>query len=111
MCYNVTRVPTHGMVYLYDVATRQFGQPDVDKKRVMYVQTDMTKASDSMELLAWIPDTETIVPGLELNISVEPLVQMGNFTPIAGMRNKITLDVLDATPLAKLTGSNPEYQV
>jgi hypothetical protein len=27
------------------------------------------------------------------------------------MKNKITLDVLDATPLAKLTGSNPGYQV
>jgi chondroitin sulfate proteoglycan 4 len=64
-----------------------------------------------MELLAWLPDTDTIVPGLELNMSVEPLMQMGNFTPIAGMRNKITLDVLDATPLAKLTSSNPGYQV
>lgn len=111
MCYNVTRVPRHGMVYLHDVATRQFGQRDVAKKQVMYVQTDMTTESDSMELLAWLPDTETIVPGLELNISVEPLMQMGNFTPIAGMRNKITLDVLDATPLAKLTSSNPGYQV
>jgi chondroitin sulfate proteoglycan 4 len=99
------------MVYLHDVATHQFGQLDVDKKRVMYVQTDMTTASDSMELLARLPNTETTVHGLELNVSVEPLMQIGNFTPIAGMKNKITLDVLDATPLAKLTGSNPGYQV
>jgi chondroitin sulfate proteoglycan 4 len=99
------------MVYLHDVATRQFGQLDVDKKRVMYVQTDMTTASDSMELLAWLPDSDTLMPGLELNVSVEPLLRMGNFSPVAGMRNKITLEVLDATPLAKLTGSNPGYQV
>jgi chondroitin sulfate proteoglycan 4 len=99
------------MVYLHDVATRQFGQLDVDKKHVMYMQTDMTTASDSLELLAWLPDSDTLVPGLELNVSVEPLLRLGNFTPITGMRNKITLDVLDATPLAKLTSSNPVYQV
>ncbi|XP_069672310.1 chondroitin sulfate proteoglycan 4 [Periplaneta americana] len=109
--YNVTRVPRHGMVYLHDVATRQFGQLDVDKKRVMYMQTDMTTPSDSLELVAWLADSDATVPGLELNVSVEPLLRLGNFTPIAGLRNKITLEVLDATPLAKLTSSNPIYQV
>jgi chondroitin sulfate proteoglycan 4 len=99
------------MVYLHDVATQQFGQTDVDKKRVMYMQTDMTAGSDSLQLLAWLPNTDTLVPGLELNVSVEPLLRKGNFTPIAGLKNKITLDVLDATPLAKMTSSNPGYQV
>jgi chondroitin sulfate proteoglycan 4 len=99
------------MVYLHDMATYQFGQLDVDKKHVMYMQTDMTTGNDSLELLAWLPNSDTLVPGLELNVSVEPLLQKGNFTPIAGLRNKITLDVLDATPLAKMTNSNPGYQV
>ena len=99
------------MVYLHDVATRQFSQLDMDKKRVMYMQTDMTTASDSLELSASIPDSVAVVAGLELNVSVEPLLRLGNFTPIAGMKNKITLDILDATPLAKLTSSNPGYQV
>ena len=99
------------MVYLHDVVTRQFSQLDMDKKRVMYMQTDMTTASDTLELVASIPDSMAVVLGLELNVSVEPLLRLGNFTPIAGMKNKITLDVLDATPLAKLTSSNPGYQV
>jgi chondroitin sulfate proteoglycan 4 len=99
------------MVYLHDVATRQFGQIDLDKKHVMYMQTDMTTGSDSLELLAWLPNTDTVVSSLELNVSVEPLLRKGNFTPIAGLKNKITVDVLDATPLAKMTSSNPGYQV
>lgn len=73
------------------------------------MQTDMTTPSDSLALVGWLPNGPVV--GLELNISVEPLLRMGNFSPTAGVRNRLTLRVLDASPLAKLTNSNPIFQV
>ncbi|XP_068083524.1 chondroitin sulfate proteoglycan 4 [Anabrus simplex] len=109
--YNITRPPQHGMIYVHDVATKEFGQLDLDSKRVMYMQTDMTTASDSFEVSAWLPEGTAVVNGLEVKVNVEPLLRIGNFSPIAGTKTRISLDVLDATPLAKLTNSNPSFQV
>ncbi|XP_046998026.1 chondroitin sulfate proteoglycan 4 [Schistocerca americana] len=114
--YNVTRPPRHGAVYVHDSPAREFSQADLDAKRVMFMQSDMTAESDAFQLRAWLPDGASgapavVVDGIDVEVSVEPLVRIGNFTPTAGAKNRLGLHALDATPLAKLTNSNPTYLV
>ncbi|GLH14437.1 Uncharacterized protein GBIM_18836, partial [Gryllus bimaculatus] len=109
--YNVSYLPRHGSIYVNNAAATEFTQVDLDNRRVIYMQTDMTTASDTFEVSAWVPGGGIPVMGIEVNVSVEPFMKIGNFSPIAGTKTRITLDVLDATPLAKLTNSNPNYQV
>ncbi|XP_063215529.1 chondroitin sulfate proteoglycan 4 isoform X2 [Bacillus rossius redtenbacheri] len=107
--YNVSRPPAHGSLYVREVSTGSFSQQDLESKAVMYMQTDMTTANDSLEVICSLGDTKS--GGLEIKVMVTPLLRLGNFTPFSGARNKLTLDVLDATPLAKWTNSNPVFRV
>jgi chondroitin sulfate proteoglycan 4 len=81
------------------------------------MQTDMGTSSDSLELSAWVPLAGAggvagpSVAGLTLNVSVVPLVRVGVFSPIAGMKTRLDLAALDASQLAKVTGSDPVYRV
>jgi chondroitin sulfate proteoglycan 4 len=109
--YNVTHEPRHGKIYLRDVAVQTFGQNDVDHRHVMYMQTDMTTSTDTFAVIGWLPGTDVTSREHHLNVTVEPLLLRGNFTAIAGTKNQLGLGVLDATPLAKLTNSNPTYEV
>lgn len=109
--YNVTREPRHGKVYLRDLSVSTFGQADIDRRQVMYMQTDMTTSSDTFTVVAWLPGTDVTSEEHHVNVTVEALLVRGNFTAIAGAKNRLGLDILDATPLAKLTNSNPTYEV
>lgn len=110
--YNVTKAPNHGVIYVDDVAASWFRQSDLNGRRVMYMQTDMTTHSDVFELGAYflLEDTPNVT-GLIVNVSVEPLIKLGKFTPFAGTKTKLTTDALDASPLAKLTNSDPVYTI
>lgn len=109
--FNVTRPPRHGAVYVHGVAAAEFTHGDLDAGRVMYVQMDMTTENDALEVAAWVADAGVAMEGVEVRVRVEPLLEYGNFTPVVGTRNRLGLDALDATPLAKLTSSNPTFQI
>ncbi|KAK3912268.1 Chondroitin sulfate proteoglycan 4 [Frankliniella fusca] len=112
--YNVTRAPRHGGVFLAaarDRPTWSFSQADVEAGRVLYMQTDMTASSDALELSAWVPSRAGGALALTLNVTVVPLVRLGLFSPIAGMKTRLDLSALDASQLAKVTGSDPVYRV
>lgn len=110
--YNVSKSPLHGVIYVGDVETNTFRQADLNARRVMYMQTDMTTHSDSFELSAMFPlEDSPNVTGLHVNISVEPLVKFGKFYPMAGTKTKLTTEHLDASPLRKLTSSDPVFKV
>nr|CAD7456886.1 unnamed protein product [Timema tahoe] len=107
--YNITRAPRHGNLFVREVATNIFSQLELEAKTVMYMQTDMTTANDSFQMQASLGGM--IMEGLEIRVVVTPLLSLGNFTPLAGTRNKLGLHVLDASPLAKWTNSNPTFRV
>ncbi|XP_054277996.1 chondroitin sulfate proteoglycan 4 [Macrosteles quadrilineatus] len=110
--YNVTKSPYHGVIYVDDIATNRFKQSDLNTRRVMYMQTDMTTHSDTFELAATFPlEDAPVVTGLNVNMSVEPLIKLGKFFATAGNRTKLTTEALDASPLAKLTNSDPTFKV
>lgn len=107
--YEITTRPKHGVLYVRDGAAATFKQTDLLSKSVMFMQTDMTVSNDSLELSARLSGFEQ--ERIRIDIRVTPLMIMNPMTAIASEKNQITLQYLDATPLAKLTTSNPLYTI
>jgi len=107
--YEITTYPKHGVLYVRDSAAATFKQTDLLSKSVMFMQTDMTVSNDCLELLARLSGFEQ--KHIRIEIKVMPLMIMNSMTALAGEKNRITLQYLDATPLAKLTTSNPVYTI
>lgn len=108
--YNVTRNPKNGVIYLGDAPSNYFTQNDLENKKVMYMQTIMTAPGDSFQLSGWIVETNS-PPKVDVSVVIKPLLVTGIFMPFVGSKNRLGLSVLDASPLAKVTNSNPVYQV
>lgn len=110
--YVIKEGPRHGLLYVKDAPATTFGQTELDNDDVMYMQTDMTTANDSVKIFAGLILGNTSVgEQVEVFIKVQPLMQIRNFTVVSGISNRLTVSILDATPLAKLTNSNPCYTV
>lgn len=107
--YEITTPPKHGVLYVRDAAAATFKQNDLLSKSVMFMQTDMTVSNDSLELLARLSGFEQ--KHIRVEIKVIPLMIMHSMTALAGEKTRITLQYLDATPLAQLTISNPLYTI
>uniref|UniRef100_A0A1Y1JQR6 Chondroitin sulfate proteoglycan 4 n=2 Tax=Photinus pyralis TaxID=7054 RepID=A0A1Y1JQR6_PHOPY len=110
--YVIQDGPRHGVVYVKDAPATSFKQAHLDNGEVMYMQTDMTTANDSIRIYVTINVVNTTIGDLvDVTLKVQPLMQIRNVTIIAGTSNRIGVNVLDATPLAKLTNSNPSYSI
>lgn len=110
--YKIRDPPKHGVLFVKDDALNQFEQDDLDNNRVMYMQRDMTTANDSFKLFVGMTyGNVSIGKDIDVIIKVQPLMQIGNCTVLAGEINKLSLHILDATPLAKLTNSNPRFTI
>ncbi|XP_017888198.1 chondroitin sulfate proteoglycan 4 isoform X2 [Ceratina calcarata] len=107
--YEITTTPKYGVLYVRDGAAASFKQTDLLSKSVMFMQTDMTVSNDSFELTAKLSGFEQ--KHIRIDIRVVPLMIMNPMIAIAGEKTRITLQYLDATPLAKLTSSNPTYTI
>lgn len=107
--YKITKHPKHGTLYVRDDAPVTFKQADLQSKSVMFMQTDMTVSNDSLELSAQLSGFEQ--ERIRVNIRVVPLMITNPMIASAGEKNRITLRYMDATPLAKLTSSNPLYTI
>ncbi|XP_046827516.1 chondroitin sulfate proteoglycan 4 isoform X1 [Vespa crabro] len=107
--YEVTTNPKHGVLYVRDAAATNFKQTDLLSESVMFLQTDMTVSNDSLELLARLSGFEQ--QHIRVKIRVVPLMIMNPMIALMGEKNQITLQHMDATPLAKLTSSNPVYTI
>lgn len=107
--YEITTHPKHGILYVRDSAAATFKQTDLLSKSVIFRQTDMTVSNDSLELSARLSGFEQ--KHIRIEIKVVPLMIMKSMTALASEKNRITIQYLDATPLAKLTTSNPVYTI
>lgn len=108
--YNITRQPSHGMIYLGGNPTTTFSQSDLETSSVIYMQNDMTTSNDSFEIIANVPYMSKSL-STEIQIIVQPFMTIGVLKVNTYDKSKITLSTLDATLLAKLTGSNPTYTI
>ena len=107
--YEVTRPPKHGVLYVRDMPAVTFKQTDLLSKSVVYMQTDMTISNDSLELSAHLSGFE--VKHIHVDIKVAPLMIMNPLVTLVGEKKRLSLQYLDATPLATLTSSNPVYTI
>ncbi|VVC93817.1 unnamed protein product [Leptidea sinapis] len=107
--YNITRQPTHGMVYVGRNPAMYFSYTDLVDKVVIYMQNDMTVANDSFEMIAYVYNSNSTQP-FSIDVTVQPLMDLSDLV-IEGIKTKVTLNNLDATELAKLTASDPVYTI
>ncbi|ROT64209.1 hypothetical protein C7M84_017860 [Penaeus vannamei] len=107
--YNVTRSPRFGRLYMNDQVIHTFGQSNIDKGEVLYMQTDLTEPSDNFRIDLWT--WEASIRDVEVRVVVTPLVETKPLIATVGGRTRLTLDHLDASQLATITGSNPVYKV
>lgn len=109
VCYNITRQPSFGMVYVGRNPVTHFTHKDLMDKVVIYMQNDMTTANDTFELIAYVHNSNATKPFL-IDVIVQPLMTL-NHLKIESDKSKITLKAMDATGLAKLTASDPVYTI
>lgn len=107
--YNVTRPPRFGHLYMKDQVVHTFGQVNVDKGEILYMQQDMAEPADNFQVDIWT--WEATVPGVEVRVVVTPLVESNSLTAVVGGRTRLTLEHLDASQLATATGSSPVFKV
>ncbi|KAJ8965483.1 hypothetical protein NQ317_017184 [Molorchus minor] len=118
--FTVKRPTRHGVLYkdnpvnpiFKDKSVKRFSYMELGNEKLMYLQTDMTTANDSFRVLGEISSGNTSFGSeIEVVIKVKPFLHIYNFTVKAGDMAKLSLHVLDASPLAKLTNSNPRYTI
>ncbi len=111
VAYNITTPPRYGFVFVNNARNSLFTQNDLKAKRVVYVQSDLSVPGDSFEVEANLPSADSRAKNLWVNISVEPLLKVGNFNPVVGIRSCIDEEILNAAALAKISNSNPSFTV
>lgn len=92
-----------------DQVVHTFGQVNVDKGEILYMQQDMAEPADNFQVDIWT--WEATVPGVEVRVVVTPLVESNPLTAVVGGRTRLTLEHLDASQLATVTGSSPVFKV
>lgn len=110
--FELRTPPRHGLLYVRDEKSSKFTYRDVAEKNVMYMQRDMAAANDSFAVFAGMFTGNTSIGDvINIVVIVQPLMQIGNLSVLTGETHRLSLSVLDATPLAKLTNSNPRYHI
>ncbi|KAK0091244.1 hypothetical protein PV326_003535 [Microctonus aethiopoides] len=107
--YEITTPPQYGVLYVRDAAIVKFKHTDLLSKNVVFVQTDMTASNDSFIISARLSDI--VMENIRINIKVTPLMIIRPMVVFAGEKNQITLQYMDATPLAEATNGNPIYRI
>uniref|UniRef100_A0A0P4W161 Cadherin domain-containing protein n=1 Tax=Scylla olivacea TaxID=85551 RepID=A0A0P4W161_SCYOL len=107
--YNITRPPRFGHLYMNDQVVHTFGQVNIDKGEILYMQVEMTEPADNFQVDIWT--WEATVPGVEVRVAVSPLIESNPMTAVVGGRTRLTLEHLDASQLATVTGSSPVFKV
>ncbi|XP_056646513.1 chondroitin sulfate proteoglycan 4 [Diorhabda sublineata] len=111
--FTLKRPPKHGLLYKGNQANLTFfSYADLINNKVMYLQTDMSVTNDSFEVNGAIClGNNSFGDSIEVFIKVKPFMHIHNFTVKTGETNRLTLNSLDASPLAKLTNGNPRYTI
>lgn len=108
--FEVTKRLRYGHLLIGNKEVTKFQQKDLDAGRLFYYMTDFTTSTDGMEFIVLTSDSN--LTGQVLNITVQPLVEMAVGLNIPNkMAYKLKASNLDATRLANLSNSNPEFEV
>ncbi|XP_054755610.2 chondroitin sulfate proteoglycan 4-like [Lytechinus pictus] len=107
--YNITSPASFGEIRMNTVPVVQFTQSDIELGMVEYHQTDMASDQDNLQLTLF--DDYNVIPGIYLNITVEPLIDINSIEASSGSDAPIMKSNLDATLLANKTGKLPFFTI
>lgn len=108
--FEVTQPLKYGHLIIGTEQVTTFRQADIDGGRLWYRMTDLTGVGDTVEFLVFSLDSN--LTGQVMNITVQPLVEMGLDVTIPNrVAYKLKDSGLSATELANLTNSNPAFEV
>ncbi|XP_041643048.1 chondroitin sulfate proteoglycan 4 [Cheilinus undulatus] len=108
--FQITRPPTSGKILKSNQEVTQFEQEDLRAGRLSYHMISLSSADDSFEFTAFT--SEANLTGQVLNITVTPLIQFGKGVRIPnGVDVKLSTNFLNASELAKITESDPVFEI
>ncbi|XP_061117461.1 chondroitin sulfate proteoglycan 4 [Conger conger] len=108
--YQVTRPPRYGKLLMDNEEATLFDQGDLWLGKVSYHMVDLSSSHDSFEFTAFMLDRN--VTEQSVNITVKPLMRLGAGARFPnGVAVKLGKDFLDATVLAVLSGSDPQFEI
>lgn len=106
--YLIIRPPTFGKLLKDKHEVTQFEQEDLQSGRLSYHMTSLSSGEDSFEFTAFT--SEANLTGQVLNITVQPLVQVGKGLKIPnGITVKLSTSFLNASELANISDSDPVF--
>ncbi|XP_072272799.1 chondroitin sulfate proteoglycan 4-like [Pyxicephalus adspersus] len=108
--FEIVQPPRFGSILSNDTPIASFDQKEIESGRVTYHMTNFNSSQDSLELVVFT--SESNLTGQILNITVKPLVNVTVGLKIpTGLKYTLKIGDLNATELANLTSSDPEYYV
>lgn len=108
--YLITRPPLFGKVLKENLEVNEFEEEDLKSGKLSYHMTSVASAEDSFEFTAFT--SEANLTGQVLNITVAPLIQVGEGVRIPnGITVKLATSFLNASALAKICGSDPVFEI
>ncbi|MCI4388573.1 hypothetical protein PGIGA_G00087550 [Pangasianodon gigas] len=110
LMYHITTPPSHGRLVIKEDQITHFDQEELWLGKVLYQMTDLSSSRDSFEFT--VVASESNLTNQVFNITVKPLIHLGKQVRIPdGIPVKIRKDVLDATELASISGSDPIFEI
>lgn len=108
--YYITTTPSHGRLVIKEEQITHFDQEKLCLGKVLYQMTDVSSSRDSFQFT--VVTSESNLTNQVFNITVKPLIHLGKQVRIPdGIPVKIRKDVLDATELASISGSDPIFEI
>uniref|UniRef100_UPI0037E766E9 chondroitin sulfate proteoglycan 4 n=1 Tax=Semicossyphus pulcher TaxID=241346 RepID=UPI0037E766E9 len=108
--YLITRPPNFGKLLKDNQEVSQFEHEDLQTGRLSYHMISLSSAEDSFEFTAHT--SEANLTGQVLNISVRPLIQVGNGLRIPNeIAVKLNTNFLNASELANISNSDPVFEI
>lgn len=108
--YNITMPPRHGRLLSKGKQITLFDQDELWLEKVSYQMSDLSSSRDSFEFTVITPESN--LTNQVFNITIKPLIHLGKQVRIPdGIPVKIRKDVLDASELASISGSDPIFEI
>ncbi|XP_070791991.1 chondroitin sulfate proteoglycan 4-like [Pituophis catenifer annectens] len=108
--FEVTKPFRYGSLLIENEQVTSFHQRDLYAEKLLYCMADFTAFGDALEFTVFTRDSN--LTGQVLKLLVQPLLQMAlNVTIPNRMSYQLNASYLDATQLANLTKSNPQFEV
>ncbi|KAJ8380464.1 hypothetical protein SKAU_G00012420 [Synaphobranchus kaupii] len=108
--YQVTMPPRYGKLLMDSKVATLFDQGDLWLGKLSYHMVDLSSSHDSFEFTAFM--SEQNMTEQSVNIMVKPLIRLGAGVRFPnGVAIKLVKDFLDATVLAVLSGSDPQFEI